>query len=163
MPDAVVDALIRASRALVNITSRALASANEEVTLPQFRTLVALSRRGPQTVTALADQLDVHASTMTRMCTRLVARGLVVRVPSAIDRREVVITLSSIGTALVDDVLATRRREFDAIAGRLSESEQQAAIDALHAFAAAAGEDEATDAADPRSEYNWFIAGKEER
>ena len=46
---------------------------NEEVTLTQFRTLVVLSTRGPQTVTALAESLDVHTSTMTRMCTRLVA------------------------------------------------------------------------------------------
>jgi hypothetical protein len=68
MPDAVVDALMRASRALVAITARSLSSVNEEVTLAQFRTLVVLSTRGPQTVTALAEHLDVHASTMTRMC-----------------------------------------------------------------------------------------------
>ena len=147
VPDAVVAALLRASRALVTITARCLASASEEVTVPQFRTLTVLSARGPQTVTALADQLDVHASTMTRMCTRLVTRGLVVRVPSAVDRREVVITLSSTGATLVDDVLAKRRREFETIAERLSESEQRAVIDALHAFATAAGEEQTHDSA----------------
>ena len=161
--DAVVDALMRASRALVNITARSLALASEEVTVPQFRTLRVLSTRGPQTVTALADQLDVHASTMTRMCTRLVTRGLVVRVPSAIDRREVVITLSNTGTALVDDVLANRRREFDSVAARLSESEQQAVIDALHTFATAAGETEPGDTARSLPDDHMFIPGEEER
>jgi DNA-binding MarR family transcriptional regulator len=161
--DAVVDALMRASRALVNITSRSLASASDDVTLPQFRTLMVLSTRGPQTVTALADQLDVHASTMTRMCTRLVTRGLVVRVPSAVDRREVVITLSNTGTALVDDVLANRRREFDLVAERLSESEQQAVIEALHAFATAAGEDGSDDRARSLPDDHMFIPGEEER
>ena len=56
-----------------------------------------VSLEGPQTVSALAERLDVHASTMTRMCSRLVARGLVARKPSAIDRREVVIELTRKG------------------------------------------------------------------
>ncbi len=138
IPDAVVDALMRATRALSGITARSLSSAREEVTLAQFRTLQALSSQGSQTVTALAERLDVHASTMTRMCSRLVTRGLVERVPSAIDRREVVIRLSTSGTQLVDDVLRNRRIEFDTIVHRLSEPEQRAVIDALEAFAVAA-------------------------
>jgi DNA-binding MarR family transcriptional regulator len=139
--DPVVDALLRASRALVSITARSLSSINEEVTLPQFRTLVVLGTRGPQTVSALADHLAVHASTMTRMCNRLVTRGLVVRAPSANDRREVVITLSTAGTSLVDDVMAARRRELDSVVRRMTDSEQAAVVSALHTFARAAGED----------------------
>jgi DNA-binding MarR family transcriptional regulator len=137
----VVDALMRASRALASITARSLASVNEEVTLTQFGTLVVLSERGPQTVTALAEHLDVHASTMTRMCTRLVSRGLVVRVPSAVDRREVVITLSPAGARLVEEVRDTRKREFDNVVGRMTVGDQQVVIDACHAFASAAGDD----------------------
>src|SRR3982751_257312 len=140
VPDAVVDALMRASRALTGITARSLSSVSEEVTLAQFRTLQALSTQGPQTVTALAEHLDVHASTMTRMCSRLVTRGLVVRVPSAVDRREVVITLSTTGNQLVHDVLLSRRNDFDVIVQRLSAAEQQAIIHALEAFANAAGD-----------------------
>jgi DNA-binding MarR family transcriptional regulator len=138
LPDAVVDALMRASRALVAVTARSLSSVNDEVTLAQFRTLIVLSSQGPQTVTALAEHLDVHASTMTRMCTRLVTRGLVVRVPSAVDRREVVITLSTNGSRLVDDVLNNRRAEFDAIVQRLSEEHRHTLIGALDAFSRAA-------------------------
>ncbi len=141
IPDAVVDALMRASRALSGITARSLLSVNEEVTMAQFRTLQALSGQGPQTVTALAEHLDVHASTMTRMCSRLVTRGLVVRVPSAVDRREVVIRLSGTGVQLVEDVMQNRRTEFDAIVQRLSADEQHAVIAALESFANAAGDD----------------------
>jgi DNA-binding MarR family transcriptional regulator len=140
VPDDVVDALIRASRALSGITARSLSSANEEVTLAQFRTLQALSSRGSQTVTALAEHLDVHASTMTRMCSRLVTRGLVERAPSSTDRREVVIRLSTTGIQLVDGVLRSRRELCDKIVHRLSEGEQQAVIEALEAFASAAEE-----------------------
>ena len=107
MPDAaadpVVDAILQASRALVAITARSISAVNQEVTLPQFRSLVVLATAGPQTVSALADRLAVHASTMTRMCNRLVARGLVLRAPSAVDRREVVIALSTMGTTVVDN------------------------------------------------------------
>jgi DNA-binding MarR family transcriptional regulator len=139
--DSVVEALLRASRSLVTITSRSLRAANEEVTLPQFRTLAVLESRGPQTVSVLADHLAVHASTMTRMCSRLVARGLVMRAPSGADRREVVITLTATGTSLVETVTQARRRELDTVVGTLSETERHALIGALDAFTHAAGSD----------------------
>jgi DNA-binding MarR family transcriptional regulator len=113
---------------------------NDEVTLPQFRSLVVLSTAGPQTVSALADRLAVHASTMTRMCNRLVTRGLVVRVPSAVDRREVVIALTDMGTSVVDNVMAARRRELDTVVQRMGAEDRAAAIVALNKFAEAAGE-----------------------
>jgi DNA-binding MarR family transcriptional regulator len=140
-PESVVDALLRASRALVTIAARSLSSVSEDVTLPQFRTLTLLSARGPQTVSAIAEGLDVHASTMTRMCNRLVTRGLVVRTPSATDRREVVITLSTSGRELVDDVTARRRQEIDSIVQRMQPNDREAVINALEAFADAAGEE----------------------
>ena len=146
-PD-VVDAVVRASRALVGITVEALASVSDEVTLPQLRTLGVVSLEGPQTVSALAERLDVHASTMTRMCSRLVARGLVVRTPSAIDRREVVIELTAQGQGLVDVVLDKRRREIDAVVRRMAPEDRDRVVCALELFSearVAAGESAAPD------------------
>jgi DNA-binding MarR family transcriptional regulator len=142
-PDAVVDAVVRASRALVGITVRALASVSDEVTLPQLRTLVVVSLQGPQTVSALADRLDVHASTMTRMCSRLVARGQVVRKPSALDRREVVIELTPQGQGLVDEVMDKRRREINAIVQRMAPDDRDRVVSSLELFAQAADESDA--------------------
>ncbi len=136
----VVDAIVRASRALVGITVRALATVSDEVTLPQFRTLAVVSLEGPQTVSALAERLDVHASTMTRMCSRLVVRGLVVRTPSVIDRREVVIELTAPGQRLVDVVLDTRRREIDAVVRRMTTEDRDRVVSALKLFSEAAGD-----------------------
>jgi len=138
--DPIVDAVVRASRALVGITVRALASVSDEVTLPQLRTLVVVSLQGPQTVSALAERLDVHASTMTRMCNRLVTRGLVARKPSALDRREVVIELSLQGQGLVDAVMDKRRQEIDAVVGRMSPDDRDRVIASLDLFAQAADE-----------------------
>jgi len=136
--DPVVDAVVRASRALVGITLRALASVSDEVTLPQLRTLVVVSSQGPQTVSALADRLDVHASTMTRMCSRLVARGLVVRKPSAVDRREVVIELTEPGQGLVDEVMDKRHLEIDSIVRRMTNEDRDRVVSALQLFSLAA-------------------------
>jgi len=141
MADPVVDALLRASRALVAITARSLSAVNDDVTLPQFRSLVVLATAGPQTVSALADRLAVHASTMTRMCNRLVTRGLVVRAPSAVDRREVVIALTTMGTSVVENVMAARRRELDEVVRRMGDDDRVAVVTALTKFAHAAGED----------------------
>lgn len=138
--DPVVDAVVRASRALVGITVRALASVSDEVTLPQLRTLVVVSLQGAQTVSALAERLDVHASTMTRMCSRLVARGLVVRKPSAIDRREVVIELTPQGQGLVDEVMDKRRREINAVVERMTHEDRDRVVSALELFSQAAGD-----------------------
>jgi DNA-binding MarR family transcriptional regulator len=138
-PD-VVDAVVRASRALVGITVRALASVSDEVTLPQLRTLAVVSLDGAQTVSALAERLDVHASTMTRMCSRLVARGLVGRTPSAIDRREVVIELTDRGQGLVDVVMDKRRREIDAVVRRMTPEDRDRVVAALELFSEAACE-----------------------
>ena len=146
--DPFVDALLRASRGLVTITSRSLSSVNADVTLAQFRTLVVLTTAGPQTVSALADRLGVHASTMTRMCSRLVARRLVVRAQSVVDRREVVIALTSMGTSVVENVMAARRKELDEILRRMGEEDRIAIVVALDKFAEAAGE--APNPSDPR-------------
>jgi DNA-binding MarR family transcriptional regulator len=143
--DSVVDAVVRASRALVGITLRALSSVSDEVTLPQLRTLVVVSLQGPQTVSALAERLDVHASTMTRMCNRLVARGLVERKPSAIDRREVVIELTTPGQGLVDEVMYKRRREIDSIVRRMSADDRERVVSALELFSHAADSPELAD------------------
>jgi hypothetical protein len=51
-----------------------------------------------------------------------------------------VISLSSTGSDLVDEVVAKRREEFEQIVRRLSHDEQQACITALEAFSSAASD-----------------------
>ena len=77
--DPVVDAVLSASRVLVAVAARSLGDVGEEVTLTQYRTLVVLASRGPQSLAALAEAVDVTPPTATRMCDRLVRKGLVAR------------------------------------------------------------------------------------
>lgn len=139
LDDAVAMALV-ASRALVGVAARSLSALEPDVTLPQYRALVLLSSRGAQNVSALADALGIHPSSATRLCDRLLTKGLIDRVTSTGNRREVTLTLSADGRAFVDAVTRSRRRELRRIVGRIDPDVRRGVIDAFDAFATAAGE-----------------------
>jgi DNA-binding MarR family transcriptional regulator len=138
--DEAVDTVLRASRVLVSIAARSLALVNDKVTLQQYRALVVLSSRGPQNAGTLADALGVHSSTLTRLCDRLVGKGLLVRSEAPGSRREVALELTPSGRRLVRSVTARRRREIADVVGRLTKSERDNIVRALQAFGEAAGE-----------------------
>jgi DNA-binding MarR family transcriptional regulator len=135
-----VDAVLRASRVLVSVAARSLADVDEDVTLPQYRALVVLASRGRQRSGDLAAALGSHPSTVTRLCDRLVAKGLVERHASPSDRREVSIVLTRRGRHLVDRVTVTRRAELSAILDRVPERERALMVRVLDALGDAAGE-----------------------
>jgi len=136
----VVDAVVGASRALVAMAARSLGAAGDEVTLAQYRALVVLASRGPQRVVDLAGYLDVTASTATRMCDRLVRKGLVHRQRLSSDRRTVRVSISAAGRDLVAAVTQRRRRDVQAIVARMSAREREQLVATLRMFADAAGE-----------------------
>lgn len=135
-----LDAAITASRALVGLAARSLAASHEDVTLPQYRMLVVLGSRGPRPVSLLATALGVAAPTATRMCDRLVRKGLVTRRPGTRDRRRVLLSLTPAGRELLDDVTAERRRRIAELLRRLPASRHASLVEAFRLFADAAGE-----------------------
>jgi DNA-binding MarR family transcriptional regulator len=138
--DELVDTVLAASRALVAVAARSLAAAGDEVTLPQYRALVVLTSHGPQGTAELAAALAVNPSTATRMCDRLVRKGLVRRHRQAGDRRAVRIALTPAAQDLVAEVTRQRRAELTRLLGALPAEEHEPVIAAFRAFAAAAGE-----------------------
>ena len=135
-----VDAVLTASRVLVAIAARSLADAAEEVTLPQYRSLVVLASRGPQSVAALAEAVSVTPPTATRMCDRLLRKGLVSRRTDRRDRRQVRIALTSEGRRLVDAVTRRRRREIAHLLASVPLEAQRSVVESLQLLADAAGE-----------------------
>ncbi|MET0189544.1 MAG: MarR family winged helix-turn-helix transcriptional regulator [Pseudonocardia sediminis] len=138
--DALVDAVMTASRALLAVAARSVAAVDEDVTLPQYRTLVVLAQYGARRPADLAASLSVTPSTATRMCDRLVAKGLIDRERSDDDRRAVGVALTRAGEDLVRDVTGRRRKELGTLLGAMPESGRLAVVEALRSFAAAAGE-----------------------
>jgi len=132
-----VRALLVASRALVGVAARSLVDV--DVTLPQFRALVLLSR-SDLTVSGLGEALDVHATTASRLVDRLVGKNLVLRQRSPDDRRVSILRLSAGGRRLVARVTERRMRDLAAIVDRLPQGTPAAVVEALEAFAEASGE-----------------------
>ncbi len=138
--DAVVDAVLTASRVLVAIAARSLADAGEQVTLTQYRSLVVLASRGPQSVAALAEAVAVTPPTASRLAERLVRKGLVRRRADRHDRRQVRVALTEAGRRLIDAVSLRRREEITDLLAPIPPDDQRAVVAALRQLAASAGE-----------------------
>ena len=129
--------MLLASRAMVGIAARSLPE-DADVTLVQFRALVLLNRDGALNAGRLAELLAVSPSTVTGLCDRLIAKGLVDRETRATNRREVVVTLAPAGRELVESAVAIRRKEIARILAKVSPADIEGMVEALSAFAEAA-------------------------
>lgn len=139
--------VMAASRLLVAISARALASTDVTLTLPQLRALVVLDACGPVKLAAMAATLGVNPSTALRMVERLESAGHMDRKTNPDNRREVILRLTPVGRDLVERVLAHRRTEIRALVQRLPAEARAALVPALRALTEAA-DDMAVDALD---------------
>jgi DNA-binding MarR family transcriptional regulator len=138
--DALVAALLTASRALVGVSARSIATVEHRVTLTQFRVLVVLDAHGPTRLNQLAARLDVAPSTALRTVDRLVAAQLVDRRDNERDRREVVISLTPAGHDVVREVTSRRKVAIEEIVRGMPAERRRSLVEALAAFAEAADE-----------------------
>jgi DNA-binding MarR family transcriptional regulator len=138
--DAITDALLTASRLLVAISAHSIAQVDETITLPQFRTLVILSNRGPINLATLAGLLGVKPSAAGRMVDRLVSAELIDRQPHPNSRRELLAALTPRGRKVVRQVTSHRRAEIARIVEKMPPSERHGLVRALTAFTTAGGE-----------------------
>lgn len=125
---------------MVALASRSLAAVPTEVTLPQFRAMVVLASRGPQRLLDISQELGVNPSTGTRMCERLVSKGLIERERDDADRRQVRVSLTRSGQHIVREVTRRRRAELRRIVDTLPFSAFGPTAQVLRDVAAAAGE-----------------------
>lgn len=89
-----VDAVMRASRALIGIAAASVAEVDDTVTVPQLRVLMMVATRGPLNLAAVAEGLQVSASNASRICDRLLRAGFLDRRDDPSDRRNVVLSLT---------------------------------------------------------------------
>jgi DNA-binding MarR family transcriptional regulator len=154
--EAATEALLVASRALVGVAARSLAGV-DDITLPQYRALVVLTRPTTVTVGDLALALDIHPSTATRLCDRLVNKRLVLRRPGvSSDRRVTPVSLTAKGRRLVQRVTDHRLRDLAAIASSMSHDDLRQVIKSLTSFAMAAGEPAGVD------QFGWADSASDE-
>lgn len=129
--DQILDVVTAGSRVLVRIAAQSLDRAGVDITLSQCRALVTVTQLGPLGLVDLAGALSVHPSTATRMCDRLVAKGLILRerVDGGVSLRP-----TAAGLAIVDTITRERRRQLRRIVSQLSDEEQQELVRCMDAF-----------------------------
>jgi DNA-binding MarR family transcriptional regulator len=96
--------------------------APHKLSIVMWRVMVVLAANGGQRQIDLAGLTSIDASTLSRIVTRLVHLGLLTRARSASSSREVSVTLSAKGHALVTRLIPFGKGiEADAIAGLSAE------------------------------------------
>jgi DNA-binding MarR family transcriptional regulator len=102
----------------LRVERTALGTPESELSDTQFAALSALERHSAMSPGELADHEKVQPPSMTRVIAVLEERGLVMRAPHSTDRRQVVLTVTEEGRAVVH---RARRRRDAWLAKRLKE------------------------------------------
>lgn len=108
------------------------------VSWPQLNALLVVERAEGINLRGLAGRLKMILSSASRLCDRLVASGLVERVPGRADRREIALYLTPASRQLLADLRATRRAILAEALDRMSPAGRTALIRGLAEFSAVA-------------------------
>lgn len=131
-----------ASRVFVALIAESVAEVDDHVTPTQLRILVLVERTPGTNLSAIAEALDVHPSNATRAVDRLVRAGFVARTEALRDRRNLELSLTDEGVALLERVMDHRRQAFERVLRQMEPHDRESLASALAAFARAAGEPE---------------------
>jgi DNA-binding MarR family transcriptional regulator len=113
------------------------AEGRDSLTLPQYRCLQAVAARGSTLTTHLARQFQVGVPTMTGRLDALVERGLLQRQPDPASRRQVLVTITHAGQALLDRYQTLVDAALQDLLAPLAPDRQARLLAALNDLAAA--------------------------
>jgi len=139
-----------ASRTINAVIVKSLAAVDADLTVPQLRVMVILSRTASASLSEVAEQIGISPSNASRTCDQLVRRGLVVRTEDQDDRRRLSLAPSAAGRRMLRQVMRRRQNLLERIVGAMPEKEQRALMTALDAFNLAAEQTGAAEGADDR-------------
>jgi len=138
MPETRLDDSLIALRRILRATeifARDLAQA-ARLTPAQLRVLQIAQGRGSTTPKALATQMGVSQATVTALVDKLVARGLVERRPSETDRRQVNVSVTPAGGAILSDAPDALQQRYVRAFEQLADWEQAQLVSSLERVAA---------------------------
>ncbi|WP_033214973.1 MarR family transcriptional regulator [Kitasatospora phosalacinea] len=108
------------------------------VSVSQLRVLYVLAESGGINLRTLTGALDSSPSSVSRLCDRLEAAGLVQRTASTTSRRELELHLTPTGLAFLADLRSARERALAEVLDDMSPAERGALLTGLNAFRTAA-------------------------
>ncbi len=121
---------------VLSLAARAAVGGVTRISASQLQALLTIDRHGSLNLTTLAEALAVLPSSATRLCERMLAADLVTKRPATLDRREVVISLTSSGEALIADIRRVRCGLLADALATMPEAGQQSLLSGLAALAA---------------------------
>ncbi len=124
-----------AAQALLSAWDAAREQATPRLSAPQLAALLVVERAEGINLRRLAEELKMLLSSASRLTDRLVASGMVERVPGRADRREIAIFLTPSSRGLLDELRRTRREMLSAVLERMSPAGRGALIRGLTEFA----------------------------
>ncbi|MFE2416392.1 MarR family winged helix-turn-helix transcriptional regulator [Streptomyces hokutonensis] len=121
---------------LTELWTTAAADASVRLSPYQLRALHALEAAPGANLTMLADRLDAGLPTVSRLCDRLEAAGLLLRDAAPHNRREVRLSLTAHGRDVLEEVAALRSRALAAVVDAMEPDDRAELERGLRAFAA---------------------------
>lgn len=94
------------------------------ITTPQMLCLCSLARKNEQTLSELAEDINLGVSTVNGIVDRLESKSLLTRTRSTLDRRKVVISITESGVEIVSNAPSLLQDKFSLAISRLSALEQ---------------------------------------
>lgn len=101
------------------------------LSMPQFRALVRVRQDGAASISAISEHLGTSLSTTSRLVSGLVGRGLLAREAVPNDRRQVHVTITQTGRAMLDQARQATRRKLEVALASMAAAEEKAVIDAM--------------------------------
>jgi DNA-binding MarR family transcriptional regulator len=132
------EAVEAAAGGLVLLLTRAYEGV-ASVSVSQLRALLVLRQHDALNVTALAAELGSLPSSVSRLCDRLAAAGLVERVVNPQHRREVSVQLTRDGERLLGDIEGQRRAELQRALTKMSPQGRRQLLAGLHELSGVLG------------------------
>ena len=108
-----------------------------ELSLTHLNVLTLIQSLGPQSMTKLAESLDVSVASMTGIVDRMEKRELVVRQRDDVDRRVVLVVPAPGGAEVFRELDARRRQGLAKILGQLSDEQLEGLLAGHRALRAA--------------------------
>jgi len=135
--DSVAGRVADAVDGLTELWTTVAAEASVRLSPHQLRALHALEAAPGANLTMLADRLDAGLPTVSRLCDRLEAAGLLLRDAAPHNRREIQLSLTAHGRDVLAEVAELRSRALAEVVDAMEPDARAALERGLRAFAAA--------------------------
>ncbi|GIF18933.1 DNA-binding MarR family transcriptional regulator [Actinoplanes tereljensis] len=132
-----------AAQALLSAWDQAREQVTPRLSWAQLNALLTVERSEGVNLGGLAAEMNMLLSSASRLCDRLVASGMVERVPGRADRREIALYLTPSSRSLLTELRRTRRLTLSATLEKMSGAGRAALLRGLSEFATAAADENA--------------------